>query len=53
MAKSEEVISIIGTAKEEISRKEIIMALESLKQKVISNSYDQNKEKWNILAQKV
>lgn len=44
-------IEFIGTPDEEISRKEILMAIESLKQKLISNQ-DLDNDKWRIIFQK-
>jgi TusA-related sulfurtransferase len=46
-----EYIEFIGTPDEEISRKEILIAIESLKQKLILNQ-NLNDNKWRIIIQK-
>lgn len=47
-----ENIQFIGTSKEEISRKEILLAIENLKQEVISNKNKENETIWEIVIKK-
>ena len=51
-AEKGQIIEFIGTPEEEISRKEILIAIESLKQKLLENSDINEENKWRILIQK-
>ena len=48
-AKEGQIIEFIGTSEERISRKEIILAIENLKQSLISNENISDTNKWRIL----
>ncbi|MFX0171772.1 MAG: sulfurtransferase TusA family protein [Candidatus Hodarchaeota archaeon] len=52
-AEKGQIIEFIGTPEEEISRKEILIALESLKQKLLENLDVNEENKWRILIQKI
>jgi TusA-related sulfurtransferase len=52
-AEKGQTIEFIGTPEEEISRKEILIALESLKQKLLENLNVNEENKWRILIQKI
>jgi len=46
------IIEFTGTKEEEISRKEILIALNNLNQTILSNEYNSNGEIWHIYAKK-
>ncbi|MFX0085455.1 MAG: sulfurtransferase TusA family protein [Candidatus Hodarchaeota archaeon] len=46
------IIEFTGTKEEEISRKEILVALGNLKHTVISDNYNSNGERWQIYVKK-
>ena len=46
------IIKFTGTKEEEISRKEILIALNNLNQTVLSDEYNSNGEIWYIYAKK-
>lgn len=52
-AEKGQVIEFVGTPVEEISRKEILIAIESLKQKLLTNNDINDENKWRILIQKI
>ena len=48
-AREGQIIEFIGTSEEAISRKEILLAIENLKQYLISNENFSDSDKWRIL----
>ena len=46
------IIKFTGTKEEEISRKEILIALNNLNQTILSDKYNSNGEIWYIYAKK-
>ena len=48
----EQLIKFIGTKEEEISRKEILVALESMKQPIINMEVDSSSGDWEIITKK-
>ncbi|MFX1517125.1 MAG: sulfurtransferase TusA family protein [Promethearchaeota archaeon] len=49
-----QTIKFIGTEKEEVSRKEILIAVNNLKQKLIKNiDYYPNENHWDLIIKKV
>ncbi|MHA1975802.1 MAG: sulfurtransferase TusA family protein [Candidatus Hodarchaeales archaeon] len=48
----DQLVKFIGTKEEEISRKEILVALESMKQPVINMQIDASTGNWEILMKK-
>ncbi|MFX0050800.1 MAG: sulfurtransferase TusA family protein [Candidatus Hodarchaeota archaeon] len=51
-AEKGQIIEFIGTPEEEISRKEILLAIESLKQKLLEILDVNDENKWRILIEK-
>jgi TusA-related sulfurtransferase len=51
-ATSGELIQFTGTKEEEISRKEILIALRNLKQTIIMDEYSSNGDEWQIITKK-
>lgn len=47
-----QIIKFIGTSAEEISRKEILIAVSNLKQPLIENKENSEGDHWHILIQK-
>ena len=47
----DEIIKFVGTAKEDISRKEILIALDNMKQKILDSKVESNGN-WFIIARK-
>lgn len=46
------IIEFTGTKEEEISRKELLIALQNLKQTILSTNYNSNGERWHIYFKK-
>lgn len=46
------IIDFTGTKEEEISRKEILIALENLKQTILTDEYNSTGERWHIYTKK-
>jgi TusA-related sulfurtransferase len=46
------IIEFTGSLDEEVSRKEILIALENLKQTVLANNYNSKGERWHIYTKK-
>ncbi|MHA1974570.1 MAG: sulfurtransferase TusA family protein [Candidatus Hodarchaeales archaeon] len=51
-AKKEDIIEFTGTSEEEISRKEIVMAVNNLKQDLILNEDLPSSDRWKIIIRK-
>jgi TusA-related sulfurtransferase len=51
-AKIGNIIEFTGTKEEEISRKEVLIALENLKQTIIADYYNSNGEIWHLFTKK-
>jgi TusA-related sulfurtransferase len=51
-AEKGQIIEFTGTLEEDVSRKEILMAVENLKQKVLAQDVDSSSQIWRILIQK-
>ena len=53
IAKNNDIIEIKGTLEEEVSKKEILFALDSLNQEIIERIEDEEKLNWKIIIKKV
>ena len=49
---NDQLVKFIGTKEEEISRKEILVALESMNQTIVNMEIDASTGKWEILMKK-
>ena len=48
----DQLVKFVGTKEEEISRKEILVALESMNQTIVNMEIDASTGKWEILMKK-